>query len=456
MEQLGLDFAVSQRPLTVAEVTAAIRGLLEAAFDNCRVAGEISNCRRAPSGHYYFTLKDGEAQLKCVCFRQSAMYLKVKPQDGLEVIARGRIGVYEARGEYQLYVDSVEPQGHGALQLAFELLKRKLAAEGLFEAERKRPLPRMPQRIGIVTSPNGAAIADILRVLRRRFRGLHVRLYPVAVQGEKAVAEIAAGLRYFSASGWPEVLIVGRGGGSIEDLWAFNEELVARAIAGSTVPVIAAVGHQTDFTIADFVADVRAPTPSAAAEIAVPEMAELLAGLVKSRSRLQQGIRYRLERARRRMLESGVERPASLLRRRTRQLSQRIDDCELQLRESFVGRLRRAERRLREIQHCLAAVDLRFRLGSSRRLLEQLQNRTLAAASKPAQRGRARLEAATVRLQALSPMAVLERGYSILTTMEGAVIRRSADAGAGELLRARLREGELGLRVESTDPKRSG
>ncbi|MDA1236918.1 MAG: exodeoxyribonuclease VII large subunit, partial [Acidobacteria bacterium] len=224
-----MDFALGQRPLTVAEVTAAIRGLLETAFDNCRVAGEISNCRRAPSGHYYFTLKDGEAQLKCVCFRQPAMYLKVKPQDGLEVVARGRIGVYEARGEYQLYVDSVEPQGHGALQLAFELLKRKLAAEGLFEAERKKPLPRMPQRIGIVTSPSGAAIADILRVLGRRFPGLHVRLYPAAVQGEKAVPEIAAGLRYFSESGWPEVVIVGRGGGSIEDLWAFNEEPVARA-----------------------------------------------------------------------------------------------------------------------------------------------------------------------------------------------------------------------------------
>ncbi len=451
MEQLGLDFALNQRPLTVAEVTAAIRGLLETAFDNCRVAGEISNCRRAPSGHYYFTLKDGEAQLKCVCFRQSAMYLKVKPQDGLEVVARGRIGVYEARGEYQLYVDSVEPQGHGALQLAFELLKRKLAAEGLFEAERKRPLPRMPERIGIVTSPNGAAIADILRVLGRRFPGLHVRLYPAAVQGEKAVAEISAGLRYFSESGWPEVVIVGRGGGSIEDLWAFNEELVARAIAESEVPVISAVGHQTDFTIADFVADMRAPTPSAAAEIAVPEMAELLEGLAKSRSRLEHGIRYRLERARRRMLESGVERPAALLRRRTTQFSQRIDDCELQLRESFVSRLRRAERRLRDTQHRLAAVDLRVRLGKSRRLLEQLQNRTFVAAGKPAQKGRARLEAATARLQALSPTAVLERGYAILTTMDGAVVRRNADAEAGQLLRARLGEGELGVRVEKAD-----
>lgn len=451
MEQLGLDFAASQRPLTVAEITAAIRGLLEAALDNCRVAGEVSNCRRAPSGHYYFTLKDGEAQLKCVCFRQSAMYLKVKPQDGLEVVVRGRIGVYEARGEYQLYVDSVEPQGHGALQLAFDMLKRKLAAEGLFDAERKRPLPRLPERIGIVTSPSGAAIADILRVLGRRFPGLHVRLYPVAVQGERAVPEIVAGLRHFSDSGWPDVVIVGRGGGSIEDLWAFNEELVARAIAESKVPVISAVGHQTDFTIADFVADMRAPTPSAAAEIAVPKMDDLLEGLAKSRSRLQQGVRYRLERSRRRMLESGVERPAALLRRRTRQFSQRIDDCEVQLRESFVGRLRRAERRLRDAQHRLAEVDLRVRMGAARRLLEQLHHRALVAGVKPAQKGRARLEAAAARLQALSPMAVLERGYSILTTAEGAVIRKSSDAKAGQLLRARLGQGKLDVRVESAD-----
>jgi exodeoxyribonuclease VII large subunit len=215
--------------------------------------------------------------------------------------------------------------------------------------------------------------------------------------------------------------------------------------------VIAAVGHQTDFTIADFVADVRAPTPSAAAEIAVPEMAELLAGLVKSRNRLQHGIHFRLERARRRMLESGVERPAALLRRRTTQFSQRIDDCELQLRESFVSRLRRAERRLRDTQHRLAAVDLRVRLGASRRLLEQLQNRAFTAAGKPAQKGRARLEAAAARLEALSPAAVLERGYSILTTMDGTVVRRSADAKTGQLLRARLGEGELGVRVESAD-----
>lgn len=449
MEQLGLDFAVSQRPLTVGEVTAAIRELLESAFDNCRVAGEVSNCRRAPSGHYYFTLKDGDAQLKCVCFRQAAMYLKVKPQNGLEVIAHGRIGVYEARGEYQLYVDSLEPQGHGALQLAFELLKKKLEAEGLFEAERKRELPRIPQRVGIVTSPSGAAIADIIRVLGRRFPGLEIRLYPAAVQGENAVAEISAGLRYFSDSGWPDVVIVGRGGGSIEDLWAFNEEDVARAIAASEVPVIAAVGHQTDFTIADFVADVRAPTPSAAAEIAVPEKDELLSTLAGNQERLLRAVRYRVERATRRMLESGVERPAAILRHRATQLWQRTDDLELRLRENFVDRLRRADSRLRDTQHRLAGVDLQVRLGRSRGRLEQLHNKVLLSGERPVQMGRGRLEAATVRLEALNPAAVLERGYSILTTPDGAVVRQRSDVTVGQALEAQLHDGRLGVRVEN-------
>lgn len=448
MEQLGLDFALKQRPLTVGEVTAAIRELLETAFDNCRVSGEVSNCRRAPSGHYYFTLKDGDAQLKCVCFRQAAMYLKVKPQNGLEVIAHGRIGVYEARGEYQLYVDSLEPQGHGALQLAFELLKKKLEAEGLFDEDRKRPLPRIPQRIGIVTSPTGAAVADIIRVLGRRFSGLEIQLYPASVQGEKAVPEVSAGLRYFSESGWPDVVIVGRGGGSIEDLWAFNEEEVARAIAESSVPVIAAVGHQTDFTIADFVADVRAPTPSAAAEMAVPEKDELTATLAGSRERLIHAVRYRVERATRRMLESGVERPASILRHRARQLSQRTDDLELRLREGYVERLRRADGRLRDAQHRLAGVDLQVRLGRSRGRLDELQGRLQLLAERPVRTGRSRLDAALARLEALSPTAVLERGYSILTTADGTVVSRGGAVEVGQQLRARLHDGSLDVRVE--------
>ena len=233
------------------------------------MTGEVSNLRAAGSGHLYFTLKDETAQIRAVCFRNQARYLKFKPQDGLAVIARGRLSVYEARGEYQLYVEFLEPAGLGALQLAFEQLKQKLAAEGLFDPARKKPLPVLPRVIGVVTSPTGAVIRDILRVLHRRFRNINVLIYPVKVQGEGAAQEIAQGIEYFNRNAPVDVMIVARGGGSLEDLWAFNEDVVARAIAASNIPVISAVGHETDFTIADFVADLRAPTPSAAAELVV-------------------------------------------------------------------------------------------------------------------------------------------------------------------------------------------
>src|SRR6201984_939396 len=244
-----------------------MRALLMEHFSDIWVAGEISGTRLPSSGHYYFTLKDEFAQIRCVCYKMTARYLKFKPQDGVAVLARGRIDLYDARGEVQLVVEAIEPQGYGALQLAFEQLKKKLEAEGLFDRARKRPLPALPERIGIVTSPTGAVIRDMLHILERRCPGRHIRLYPAQVQGEGAAEQVTAGIEYFSVSGWAEVVIVARGGGSLEDLWAFNEEGVARAIAGCAVPVISAVGHETDFTIADFVADLRAPTPSAAAEM---------------------------------------------------------------------------------------------------------------------------------------------------------------------------------------------
>src|SRR6202161_3086470 len=247
MEQLALAWAPVRKTFTVAELNARIRGLLGDEFDDVWVAGEISGSKTATSGHCYFTLKDHEAQLRCVCFRQSLRYLKFKPQDGMAVRARGHIDVYEARGEYQLLVEAIEPQGHGALQLAFEQLKKKLAAEGLFESSRKRPLPALPSRIGIVTSPTGAVIRDILQILERRFPGRHIRIYPALVQGEGSIEQVVAGLEYFSKSRWAEVVIVARGGGSLEDLWTFNEELVARAIVKCAVPVISAIGHETDF-----------------------------------------------------------------------------------------------------------------------------------------------------------------------------------------------------------------
>src|SRR5271154_625988 len=294
MEQLALAWGPVRKTFTVAELNARIRGLLGDEFDDIWVAGEISGTKNATSGHCYFTLKDQDAQLKCVCFRQNRRYLKFKPQDGMAVLARGRIDVYEARGEYQLLVEAIEPQGHGALQFAFEQLKKKLAAEGLFDPARKRPLPKLPQRIGIVTSPAGAVVRDITEILSRRFPGLHLRIYPAQVQGEGSVEAVCRAIEYFSNSGWPQVVIVARGGGSLEDLWTFNEEPVARAIAACPVPVVSAIGHETDVTIADFVADVRAPTPSAAAEMIVCTKQELLDRIETCRTHAARAMRYRL------------------------------------------------------------------------------------------------------------------------------------------------------------------
>src|SRR5271154_83335 len=291
MEQLALAWGPVRKTFTVAELNARIRGLLGDEFDDVWVAGEISGSKTVASGHCYFTLKDHDAQLRCVCFRQSLRYLKCKPQDGMAVLARGRIDVYEARGEYQLLVEAIEPQGHGALQFAFEQLKKKLAAEGLFDPARKRPIPKLPQRIGIVTSPAGAVVRDITEILSRRFPGLHLRIYPAQVQGEGSVEAVCRAIEYFSNSGWPQVVIVARGGGSLEDLWTFNEEPVARAIAASSVPVISAVGHETDFTIADFVADLRAPTPSAAAAMIICERREVLDRLANREERLAELMR---------------------------------------------------------------------------------------------------------------------------------------------------------------------
>src|SRR5579863_4731318 len=296
MSQASLfDNLMPQRRVwKVSELTECLADLLERAFRDLWIEGEVSNCRPAQSGHIYFTLKDAHSQIRCVCFRDQVRGLKFRPEDGLHVTVRGSLGVYEVRGEYQVYVTHIEPVGLGALQLAFEQLKKKLQEEGLFDDARKKPLPILPRCIGVITSPTGAAIRDILRVLKRRFANVHVQLYPVKVQGEGAAAEIVAGLRYFNRAKFADVLIVARGGGSLEDLWAFNEETVARAIAASAVPVISGVGHETDFTIADFVADLRAPTPSAAAEIVVRSRDEFERHIAEHARRISQQMRFHL------------------------------------------------------------------------------------------------------------------------------------------------------------------
>ena len=352
--------------VTVSELNASIRGVLDQEFSDVWVSGEISGVKLATSGHYYFTLKDAGAQLKCVCFRSTARFLKFKPQDGVAVLARGRIDVYEARGEYQLQVEALELQGHGALQFAFEQLKKKLAAEGLFEQARKRPLPRFPARIGIVTSRRGAVISDMMHILSRRFPGLHIRVFPAQVQGPGSIEEVCRGIQYFSRSGWAEVVIVARGGGSIEDLWTFNEELVARAIADSKVPVISAIGHETDFTIADFVADLRAPTPSAAAELVVRTREEILDQIAAHRHKLAQSIRYRLAMDWSHLRQQGVERAHSLLDRAIGRRLQRVDELQYRLREQMRLAIEGRSKATQALTARLRYYDPRPRLGRDR------------------------------------------------------------------------------------------
>jgi exodeoxyribonuclease VII large subunit len=444
VDQFALEFdLVPEQPVySVSELNAAIRVVLDEEFQDIRVSGEISGCKLAASGHYYFTLKEREAQVKCVAFRSAHRYWKIKPQDGLAVIARGRIDVYEARGEYQLLVESLDPQGHGALQLAFEQLKKKLAAEGLFDKARKRPLPRFPRRIGIVTSPGGAVIRDMLNILSRRFPGLHIRVYPALVQGEGSVEEVCRGIRYFSHAQWADVVIVARGGGSLEDLWTFNEEAVARTIANCAVPVISAVGHETDVTIADFVADLRAPTPSAAAELVVCTRQEILERLQTIRSRMTQQLRYRFAMLERRLRQQGIDRALNLLHRSIGRRLQRMDEIEYDLRGSLQKALGGRERQHRALEYRLRRYDVRPRLAADHRRLEAARAAVLQAIQLRLGRRRNRLEQLDAKLSQLSPLRVLERGYAIVSTNAG-ILKQAAAAPPGTALHVRLAQGEL-------------
>src|SRR6266567_8403465 len=354
---------------SVSDLTARIRDLLAGEFTDVFVEGEVSNAHAAQSGHLYFTLKDNHAQIRCVCFRTQLARLKFRPEDGLHVTVRGSISVYESRGEYQFYVEHVEPVGLGALQLAFEQLKKRLDAEGLFDPARKKSLPVLPQAIGVVTSPAGAVIRDILLVLRRRFRNMNVLVYPVRVQGEGAAREIAQGIERFNrrplAAGLPpvDVIILARGGGSLEDLWAFNEESVARAIAASKIPVISGVGHETDFTIADFVADLRAPTPSAAAELVVHRKQDFVAELEDRARRMSQVMRLKLSEARQRLTELRMHRVFETVLGRLAERAQRVDDCGAALDRSLGGRLSESRHEYLRASAGVDRLDFRQLLG---------------------------------------------------------------------------------------------
>ena len=446
MGQLSIDWGPQRRIYSVSELGAAVRDRLEGDFTDIWVAGEISGCKIASSGHCYFTIKDRDTQLSCVCFRSDLRYLRFKPQDGAAVNARGRLDLYPKRVDLQFIVQSLEPQGHGALQVAFEQLKRKLAAEGLFDTARKRPLPRFPRRIGIVTSPSGAAIHDMIQILSRRFPGIHVRLYPAQVQGEGSVESVCRGLEYFAKSQWADVIIVGRGGGSIEDLWTFNEEAVARAIAASPIPVISAVGHETDFTIADFVADHRSPTPSAAAEQVICTRQEVLERILSLQQRMERGIHLRIAQLARRLHQQAIDRPTAILHRRIGRSLQRVDELDYTLRSRIREILARAHRRHAEADARLRQLDLRLRLAKARQRLDAAEQQIVQLGRFRLLKAQRLLEPLLAQLEQLSPLRVLERGYAIVENETG-VVRDASAAPVGSEIRVRLARGKLGARV---------
>lgn len=478
-EQLGLTFqAPPRRIYPVRELVSAVRTQLERTFSDVYVQGEISNYRPAESGHLYFTLKDGAAQLRVVMWRTQARLLKFRLENGLQVIARGRVTVYDERGDLQFQAEYLEPQGAGALQLAFEQLKAKLAAEGLFDAARKKPIPALPRRIGLVTSQRGAAVQDILNILRRRHESVGVLIYPAQVQGDVAAGEVSRGVRYFNRHGHVDVIIVARGGGSFEDLFAFNDEGLARTIAASDIPVISAVGHETDFTICDFVADLRAPTPSAAAELVIRSKQELSEKLQALYKRATQAVNYRLLRANNTLSNLVQHAVFARMQDSIARRQQRVDDLVFRLAQSQSRILKNYSRRVEGLESQLRHHDPRMRTAVMRR---QLQGRTtdlsaavsrllagrrieldrLTASLRAAPetillRRRSRWERVHSSLEALSPKAILARGYALVFDAEGHLVKRSSDVKAGDQVRTQLGQGEFTARVERVKGEGSG
>jgi exodeoxyribonuclease VII large subunit len=433
---------------TVSEITAGVKACLEAEFSEVCVDGEISNLAAAASGHLYFGLKDKGAHIRCVCFRSKARFLKFRAEDGLQVIASGSLSVYEPRGEYQLIVEFMEPKGFGSLQLAFEQLKARLQAEGLFDAQRKKPLPLLPRCIGVVTSPTGAAIQDILRILRRRHENLRILIYPARVQGQGAAAEIAAGIRALNRLSEIDVMIVGRGGGSLEDLWAFNEEIVARAILESRIPVISAVGHEVDFTIADFVADLRAPTPSAAAELVVAQKNAMLEQVAVLENRLQQSFQFRLSRLHNQVLAVSADRVFATVDGRLGYYRQRLDELSFRLENRLRSRLGELKGRERLMAVDLGRFDLRQMMQLKRETVGSEFSRLQAGARLFLQSARGQVQALDNSLHALSPLAVLDRGYAICRDDRGNIVKDAAALSVGDPFSVRLAKGTIAARTE--------
>jgi exodeoxyribonuclease VII large subunit len=445
------QLSAPRRVLSVTELTVKVRDLLEAELFEVWVEGELSNCRVWNTGHLYFTLKDESTQLRGFMFRSALRYLKFKPTDGTRVVARGKISVYEPKGEYQLVCEHLEPQGLGALQLAFDQLKKRLHAEGLFDSGRKRPLPALPRKIGIVTSLDGAAIRDIIKVLRRRYANAHLVIRPVRVQGDGAAIEIAQGLRQIGRVPGVDVVIVGRGGGSIEDLWAFNEEIVVRAIARSPVPVIAAVGHETDVTIADFVADVRAPTPSAAAELVVSRKDEFFGRIDRLRDRLRAAARGRVQRWSRRVHVADSRPAFAGLPGRVAMRGRHAAELTHVLARLVRARLATRARRVQQLERQLATFDAGRRLAAIRTRLVGVDGRMRSAATRRQDRARAQFQETAGRLDTLSPLAVLGRGYAVAWNADTTRVLRDASAVAsGDIIHVTLARGELECEVRSS------
>jgi len=430
--------------LTVSELNATIRDLLENELQNVWVEGEISNARVWNTGHMYFTLKDGASQIKGVMFRSALRYLKFKPEDGLKVVARGKISVYDPKGEYQIICEHMEPKGLGSLQQAFEQLKKQLAAEGLFETSRKRPLPALPRRIGLVTSIDGAALRDMIRVLRRRYPNAHLVLSPTRVQGEGAGREVAHAIRKVARIEAVDVVIVARGGGSLEDLWAFNEEVLARAIVASPVPVITGIGHETDFTIADFVADLRAPTPSAAAELVVGRKDEFFAHIDRIGERLEAAIHHRLRRMETRLHALEARPGYAGFPGRLAVRGRHVSELAAELRQRMGQSIARRSRRHETLRRSLDQFDPRHRLAAVRTRLVSREAQLQAAVRRRISVMQGRFGTLAARVDGLSPLAVLGRGYAVTwDASRTRIIRDASTVKTGEQIHVTLERGEL-------------
>jgi len=452
-DQLGFQFRPPERRIwTVSALVAAVRTHIEREYSDCWVEGEISNLRSPDSGHLYFTLKEESAQIRVVMFRSSARLLRFRPENGLHVTVRGRITVYEEKGELQISAEFMEPQGAGALQLAFEQLKARLQAEGLFEASRKKPIPPLPQKIGIITSAQGAALRDILNILARRHHSANVLIYPAQVQGESAPTEVMAGLRHFNRTRAVQVVIIARGGGSAEDLAAFNHEGLARAIAESEIPVISAIGHETDFTIVDFVADLRAPTPSAAAELVIRSRQEIEAQAEELLRRLERAMRYRLLMARQELTERAQHGAFGRMMDAIHRRQQRLDDLRFRLEKAQRQVMERSLRRWETASAAVRHYDARRRLRAVRQSLDA-QTASLAAAVRARLlASRAALERQVASLEALSPVAILNRGYALVFDAKGQLVKDAVRLSPGDEISARLARGKVRADVRSVEP----